>query len=274
MSTGKATGGSPGLIWLRDEPGTRRAAHSRAEIAAVAVAIADEEGFEAVSMRRVAHALGAGTMTLYHYVRNKDELLTLMHDAVMGEVLVPDRQLPADWRAALTMIANRSREAFKRHPWTLDRVSDSSVGPNGIRHFEQSLEAVAHTGLPVRERLHLLGLVDEYVFGFTLRETIDWTPEHHGEPWSAETLEFFERELQTGAFPHIAALLGDDQIGGDARAGMMKMMEMVTGPERFELGLSQLLDGVGAGMSGSAKASGQGRAEKRARPRAAPRSPA
>jgi AcrR family transcriptional regulator len=274
MSSGQGTGEPPRLIWLRDEPGTRRAAHSRTEIAAAAVAIADEEGFEAVSMRRVAQALGAGTMTLYHYVRNKDELLTLMHDAVMGEVLVPEGQLPADWRAALMMIATRSREAFKRHPWTLDRVGDSTVGPNGVRHFEQSLEAVAHAGLAVRERLHLLGLVDEYVFGFTLRETIDWTPDEDGDPWPPEALEFFERELETGAFPHIRALLEDDLIGGDTREGTMRMMELVTGPERFELGLTQLLDGVEAGMSKSPKATPRKRAAKRAKRGAPPRAPA
>jgi AcrR family transcriptional regulator len=264
MSSGKGTGRSPGLIWLRDEPGTRRAAHSRTEIAAVAVAIADEEGFDAVSMRRVAHELGAGTMTLYHYVRNKDELITLMHDAVMGEVLVPSGELPGDWRAALTMIATRSREAFKRHPWTLDRVSDATAGPNGVRHFEQSLEAVAQTGLPVRERLHLLGLVDEYVFGFTLRETIDWTPDEAGEPWPAETLEFLQRELDTGAYPRINALLEDELIGGDAREATIKIMEMVASPERFELGLSQLLDGVEAGMGKSAKDTLRNRPARRA----------
>ena len=57
--------------------------------------IADAEGFDAVSMRRIAAELDAGTMTLYHYVRTKDELLTLVIDAVMGEVVVPDRRADA-----------------------------------------------------------------------------------------------------------------------------------------------------------------------------------
>ena len=63
--------------------------------------IADAEGFDAVSMRRIATELDAGTMTLYHYVRTKDELLTLVIDAVMGEVVIPDDEpMPDDWRAA------------------------------------------------------------------------------------------------------------------------------------------------------------------------------
>jgi AcrR family transcriptional regulator len=261
MSRGNGSSGSRGLIWLREEPGARRATHSRAEIASAAVAIADAEGFDAVSMRRVAKELGAGTMTLYHYVRNKDELVTLMHDAVMGEVLVPEGELPADWREAMRAIANRSREAFKRHPWTLDRVGDSTVGPNGIRHFEQSLEAVDATGLELADRLHLLGLVDEYVFGFTLRETIEWAPadSQNGTPWDTETLEFFQRELDTGAYPHISALLEDELIGVDAELGTRRIMELLARPERFELGLEQLLDGVEAGMRKKGRAPARSR---------------
>src|SRR5437868_14542051 len=111
-------------------------------------------------MRRVAHQLGAGTMTLYHYVRNKDELITLMVDAVMGEVLVPEDELAAEWRLALTQIALRSRDAFRRHRWTLDRLGDGRPGPNGMRHFEQSLQAVSGADLSDEEKFELIGLVD------------------------------------------------------------------------------------------------------------------
>ena len=88
-------------IWDRPEPGSRRPRHTREQIAAAALAIADREGFEAVSMRRVAAEVGAGTMTLYHYVRTKDDLIDLMDDAIMGEVLIPDGELPATWREAM-----------------------------------------------------------------------------------------------------------------------------------------------------------------------------
>jgi AcrR family transcriptional regulator len=65
-------------------------------------------------MRRVAAELGAGTMTLYHYVRTKDDLRALMDDAIMGELLIPTDELPAGWRAALTEIARRSHATFRR----------------------------------------------------------------------------------------------------------------------------------------------------------------
>ena len=68
---------------MREEPGTRRAGLSREEIGATALKIADADGFDDLSMRRIARELGAGTMSLYHYVRSKDELLALMWDAVI-----------------------------------------------------------------------------------------------------------------------------------------------------------------------------------------------
>ena len=116
--------------------------------------IADAEGFAAVSMRRIATELDAGTMTLYHYVRTKDELLTLVVDAVMGEVVIPATEpIPTDWRAALTMVAERTRAALERHPWILDITDDPAVGPNSVRHFDQSLQAVASLNLPLTDKL-------------------------------------------------------------------------------------------------------------------------
>src|SRR5262249_4495 len=103
--------GGDALSWSPDAPAARRPAHNRADIARAAMEIADSEGFDAVSMRRVAQRLGAGTMTLYHYVRNKDELITLMTDAVMAEVVVPEDELSDHWRTALTQIANRAPPA-------------------------------------------------------------------------------------------------------------------------------------------------------------------
>src|SRR4051812_43136392 len=71
-------------LWTRPSPSARRPRFTRDEIAATAMRIADTEGFAAVSMRRIASELDSGTMTLYHYVRTKDELLTLIVDTIMG----------------------------------------------------------------------------------------------------------------------------------------------------------------------------------------------
>jgi AcrR family transcriptional regulator len=231
------------LIWLREEPHARRPAYSRKRIAAAALAIADAEGFEAVSMRRVAQELGAGTMTLYHYVRSKDELITLMVDSVFGELLVPEEELVGEWRPALAQIAKRTREAFRRHRWTLDRLGDGRPGPNGMRHFEQSLRVVSGLAVADEVKFELIGLLDDYVFGFALREAQEFD-EHQRGGFSPPVREFFQRELDSGDYPLIR-----DLLGGDADAAVDRVAEHLLREGRFERGLNRLLDGIEAELA-------------------------
>jgi AcrR family transcriptional regulator len=229
------------LVWLREEPASRRPAHTRADIARAALEIADTEGFEAVSMRRVAQKLGAGTMTLYHYVRNKNELITLMTDQVMADVLVPEGELSGDWRAALRQIAIRTRDTFAAHHWIFDRFGDGRPGPNGMRHFEQSLQAVASLDLSRDEVFELIGQVDDYVFGFALREVQEREEQQRG--WPPEMIEFLQRELDTGKYPLISRFFGND-----ASAGVDEVLDMINLEGRFERGLDRLLDGIEANL--------------------------
>ncbi len=141
---------------------------SRDKIAATALAIADAEGFESVSMRRVAKEMGVGTMSLYYYVKTKADLIAAMDDALMGEVLLP--VLPGNWREALTVIAFRTRDVFLRHPWVLSSMLSASPGVNAMRHMEQCLQALAGTTMTTREKLALLTIIDDFVFGYALRE--------------------------------------------------------------------------------------------------------
>src|SRR6185437_10650046 len=136
---------------------------NKAAIAVAALAIADAEGFAAVSMRRVAQELGVGTMSLYYYAKSKAELISAMDDALMAEVRVPN--LPEDWREALTAIALRTRDVFVRHPWALSSMQSAPPGVNAMLHMEQCLQALAKTRLTTKEKLTLLALVDDFVFG-------------------------------------------------------------------------------------------------------------
>jgi AcrR family transcriptional regulator len=247
-SDGQRTGAGP--IWTRPAPGRRRPRYTREQIAEAALRIADAEGYDAVSMRRVAADLGAGTMTLYHYVRTKDELRALMDDAIMAELLIPADELSADWREAVAQIARRSRAAFRRHPWTLTRHDDSQGqgGPNGMRHFEQSLAAVASTGLDATGRVELIAMVDDYVYGFAMREaavadggSLDDIPD--------ALFDYLDRQLATGEYPHIAALVGDD-----IRVGFLPILAAIFDEDRFERGLQRLLDGIEVELSRRAPA--------------------
>jgi AcrR family transcriptional regulator len=229
------------LIWFRQEPSSRKPAHTRADIARAALEIADSQGFDAVSMRRVAERLGAGTMTLYHYVRNKDELVALMSDAVMAEVVVPEGELSTDWREALTQIANRSHEAFRAHHWVFQKMSDDGVpGPNGMRHFEQSLQAVAGLDLDRDQVFEVIAQVDDYVFGYSLREVQEAEEQERG--WSPAVVEFFKRELATGEYPLISEIFDDE----DFEAAFERAMAFIADEDRFHRGLKRLLDGIEA----------------------------
>ena len=226
-------------IWARAEPGARRPRHSREQIAAAALAVADSEGIEAVSMRRVAEELGAGTMTLYHYVRTKAELLDLMDDTIMAEVIVPDDELSANWREALTAIATRSHAAFVRHPWALQGLRDARGGPNGMKHLEQTIGAVARLGLPFPQQLEIALVVDDYVFGYVLRSAQD-THRKDMDERALAMAPYIGTLLETGEYPHVDALLGRDDILGS----ITKMMEVFRDPGRFGRGLERLMDGL------------------------------
>src|SRR4051794_18426038 len=205
--------------------------------------IADAEGTDAVTMRRVASELGAGTMTLYHYVANKRELLALMDDAMMGELLIPDDELADDWREGLAQIARRSYGVFRRHPWLVEHLGDENDpgpgGPNGMRHFEQSLKVAARTALDEVGRIELVALIDDYVFGHVLRAREMARDNELAEQRIATMLEYLEAMLATGEFPHIAALVGDD-----IRASFERLARFGADDSRFERGLQRLLDGI------------------------------
>lgn len=234
------------LIWTRPEPGTRRPKFTRDQIASTALAIADAEGFAAVSMRRIAGELGAGTMTLYYYVRTKDELVALMDDAIMAEVLIPADEFPSHWYDALTEVATRTWDVLMRHPWALHSLQNAPTGPNAMRHFEQSLAAIAGTDLTAPAAFALLAMVDDYVHGNVLRA---------GELHSAKTagtdeaaveaaIRFGQSQIATGEFPHTAALFD----GEDPREAFPRLLGAESERDRFRHGLAVLLDGVASRM--------------------------
>lgn len=235
-------------IWARPEPGTRKPRFSRDQIAAAALAIADAEGFEAVSIRRIAAGLGAGTMSLYRYISGKGDLVALLDDAIMGECLVPDDDLPADWREALAMVARATRATLLRHPWAVQLLQgrgaaaqDGSFGPNGVRHFEQSLAAVAGAPLSTAAKLDLLAIVDDYVFGHVLRagELHARAAAASADPGHAAAVTGYLQDLLgTGRYPRLAALAHDPAIRSIADPGQLGA--------RFERGLRALLDGAAA----------------------------
>jgi AcrR family transcriptional regulator len=189
---------------------------TREKIAAVALAIADKDGFEAVSMRRIAEELDVGTMSLYYYIKTKDDLIAVMDDALMAEALLPS--LPKGWKRAIVEIARRTHALLIRHPWALTAMLSAPPGLNAMRHMEQCLEALAETSMTGGEKLTLLAMVDDFVFGHALREAADR---------SKVDTRFAATQLRSGAFPRLVEVVGDGRISAQG--------------DRFEQGLGRLL---------------------------------
>lgn len=153
-----------------DVPSTREAGPlSRERVLDAAVALADADGLAAVTMRSLANALGLKPMSLYHYVRGKEDVLDGMVDQVFGEIALPDPDLP--WRAAIRARAVSARTVLGRHCWALAVMdSRSAPGPATLRHHDAVLGVLLAAGfsLPVTARAYTI--VDAYVYGFVLQE--------------------------------------------------------------------------------------------------------
>ncbi|WP_236047156.1 TetR/AcrR family transcriptional regulator [Streptacidiphilus fuscans] len=203
----------PGMIWLRPERTGRgpEPAHSRAAIAAAAIELADAEGLDAVSMRKVAAALGAGTMSLYNYVPKKEHLFDLMLDAATGEFALPDAPGGDPW-ADLRLLAHEELAAMRRHPWLAGLcLTRPSMGPNALRCTDFFLAALATSpvasALPGGTRMEFFALLNGHVCQFA-----EW--EHNvtggqSAQWQAELVAYLTAQVATGQYPHLAATLAD-----------------------------------------------------------------
>jgi AcrR family transcriptional regulator len=210
----------------------------RDDVAAAAMHIADGEGIGALTMRRLAAELGVRPMTLYHYVRNKDEVLVLLVDRFLGEALVPEQALNRPWREALTAVALGLRDALLRHPWVLDITDDPLFGPNGLKHFDQGLGALAGMHATIETKVEILTSVEELVYGHFVQEKISpyGTPDEIIDQLSAR----IEELISGGDYPSLAALAEDGGFSDTWRRIEAKMTE----PDRFDRALSRLLDGI------------------------------
>lgn len=228
---------------------------SRREIVRAAVAVADAEGADAISMRRIARELGAGTMSLYWHIGSKDELLDLMVDAVQGEMETPEPS--GDWRADLRTIGRNTRAGLYRHRWVMDFImSAPPFGPNQLRNAERSLAALDGLGLDKATALNVLMTVVTYVTGAVLRELQEIRTEREMERQAAELSDAELKQLRadymdwlrgSGRYPRLAEMI-DEGIDPDAAE---------TRDERFEFGLGCVIEGIGARLAGAKPAGGR-----------------
>lgn len=142
---------------------------SKERVVREAVRLADREGVDGLSMRRLAAVLGAGAMSLYHYVANKEQLLDAMIDVVFNEIDLPPAE--ADWQSAMRLRAVSARQVLARHPWAIALMeSRTSPGPANLRHREAVTACLRRAGFSVVMATHANWLLDSYVYGFALQE--------------------------------------------------------------------------------------------------------
>ncbi|GAA2215859.1 TetR/AcrR family transcriptional regulator C-terminal domain-containing protein [Nonomuraea monospora] len=220
------------LLWHEEEPEPRPGL-SVARIVRAAVELADAEGLEGLSMRKVADRLGYTTMSLYRHVPGRDQLVDLMSDEVMGEH-PPAPPQEEGWRARLEAIARQAWEIRKRHPWLAEvRGTRHLPGPHGVARYDEMLATLTGTALRPSEVIATIGLLGRFVDAEALvlveRQREERRSGVSEEEWWGGRDSLYERLDRYPAITHLWESGGWDQ------------------PEdSFEFGLRRLLDGIEA----------------------------
>ncbi|MFJ3644197.1 TetR/AcrR family transcriptional regulator [Streptomyces sp. NPDC090108] len=202
------SGPGPEQLWLPPtEPRRgRRPSFSRETITAAAVGLADAEGLEAVTMRRVAAEVGAGVMSLYSYAPDKDTLLELMVDHVSGELASPASP-SGDWRTDLKNIAHLQRAHMLRHPWLPAALSTHRVpGPNTLAFLEHALAVLRPTGLDGAAKLEVFAQLTAFVAGQVAYE-ITQTAASRSPDRAAAEARYLAAVAADGRHPELAEAL-------------------------------------------------------------------
>jgi AcrR family transcriptional regulator len=220
---------------------------SRAEIVDAAIAVADAEGPEAVSMRRIAQVLRAGTMSLYWHVAGKEHLLDLMLDALVGEIEVPAPS--GNWRGDLRAYALSQRRSLLRHRWVTDYIgARAALGPNTLRAAEGSMALLDKLDLAAETTFNIVQAVNTYVLGAVLREFQELQVQREQAQGQlagdgpaelrAAVADWAARLRSAGGFGHFLKIF-DQGLDPDSAE---------TRDQRFEFGLDCLLGGIEAAV--------------------------
>lgn len=200
---------------------------TRERVLHAAVAMADEAGLDALSMRRLGEVLGVEAMSLYKHVSNKEDILDGIVDIVAGEIEVPT--CGGDWKQAMRRRAISAHRVLMRHPWApLLMVSRANVGPNMLRYVDATIGCLREAGFSWPMADHAWNAIDSWVYGFTLQQLhFPFASDEY-----ADAAEHFLPTLPAGAYPWLVGL-SQELIAGRH-----------DGRNHLELGLDLLLDGL------------------------------
>lgn len=214
---------------MREGGRGRRGTLSRERVIRTAMAVADEKGSAALTMRAVAGPLGVEAMSLYHHVAGREDLLDGMVDAVFGEIELPPRD--TDWKSAMRRRAVSARAALRRHPWAVALMdSRTRPGPATLRHHDTVLGTLRAGGFSVPMAAHAVSLIDSYLYGFVIQEL---SLPFSGPAELDEVAGAILREMPADAYPHLTELATEHALkpGYDYA-------------EEFTFGLALILDAL------------------------------
>jgi AcrR family transcriptional regulator len=201
-----------------------------------AIAVADKDGIEALSMRKLGQALGVEAMSLYNHVTNKSELVAAMVDSVVDQFELPDDE--PRWDAAIRRCAVRAHELLTEHPWACSLAlvpSDiRTIGGPRIRYMEWLLRRLREAGFSPELAYSAYHTLDSHIFGFTL-----WQLGHANAtlmPTDGQTVEEFVArmlEQMRPQYPYLAEH-GEQHLAPEAPDGK----------QEFAFGLDLILEGL------------------------------
>jgi AcrR family transcriptional regulator len=208
---------------------TRRGRLNRDLVLRAAVDLADGDGIDSLTMRKLGVELGVEAMSLYNHVANKTDLLDGMIDFVFEEIDLPAED--GDWRTAMRRRAISARAALSRHPWAVGRMeSRTTPGPATLRHHDRVLGILRSAGFSVAMAAHAYSVLDSYIYGFALQTPT--LPFEAGQDAAMITRAIMAR-FASGQYPHLTEMAVEHvlQPGYDYA-------------DEFEFGLDLILDGL------------------------------
>ena len=169
-----------------------------------AAALADRDGLASLSMRNLARELGIEAMSLYHHLKNKEELLDGIVDLVFSEINLP--VVGESWQSVLRDRAQSTRTVLTRHPWAISIMdSRTAPGPATLRHQDAAIGCLRGAGLSMAMAAHAMSLVDSYVHGFVLQE-VSLPLDETGDIGAATEDILAQQPMMTNAFPHLSEM--------------------------------------------------------------------
>ncbi len=207
----------------------KRVPLSRERVLQTAIAIADSSGSSALTMRSLAQALQVKPMAVYHHVANKEEILDGIIDLVFSEIDLPPADV--DWKAAMRQRAIAARNVLSLHPWAIPLMeSRSNPGPATLRQHDAVIATLRRAGFSIQMTAHAYSLLDSYVYGFALEESVSLPFDATTAPELAETIL---AQFPADEYPHLAELATEHVLQPGYDYG-----------DEYEFGLDLILDGL------------------------------